>query len=401
MAWIASTKARVSSPQAERTWFAVEMTRPQIRYQRTNSNLYIGAELLDRTAPFHWHAPLELITDCSLASLRQVLLVARSDYLQLAEQEQKRITVGISLEPKRNFNERSVSEHVSKMFELNNTELHFTFWFAIDSADLSETDIEPLIDPLLKHNGVSLLNNIVYDSAGQTLASIQVKSHKRGALVGDLIKMADAIGQLLLQVRSHHLTAEAALSFVRAGRADLLIGLPESSWLDAKRQGYNLSVDEGVIELAQDIARFANGSEAGLLVIGLATKKQPGLEIINEIVLTPERYDCARYQRAIDRRVFPPIEGLIIEDAKSTKPNGKTGHILAIFVPQQPEEAKPVLVHGAIIGSKVEGAFISIIQRRGEGSQPVSPQAIHSTLAAGRALLRRGELPSDNPPSQS
>jgi hypothetical protein len=260
---------------------------------------------------------------------------------------------------------------------------------------------DPLVDPLLKQNGASLLDKIVYESLGQTYVSIRVESRRRGARVGDLVTLADSVGRLLLQVRSHHLTAQAALSFVRAGRADLLIGLPESSWLDAKRQGYDLSVDEGTIELAQDVARFANGSEASLLVVGLATKKRPGLEVIAEVVPAPEPYDCARYQKAIDRRVFPPIDGLIVEDVQAIRSNGRTGHLLVVFVPRQPEEVKPVLVHGAIVGNKVEGAFISIIQRRGEGSQPVSPQAIHATLAAGRALLRRGELPFDNARSQS
>jgi hypothetical protein len=50
-------------------------------------------------------------------------------------------------------------------------------------------------------------------------------------------------------------------------------------------------------------------------------------------------------------------------------------------------------VHGAIVGDKTEGAFISIVQRRGEHSITITAQSIHATLAAGRALLRRGEVP--------
>ena len=69
------------------------------------------------------------------------------------------------------------------------------------------------------------------------------------------------------------------------------------------------------------------------------------------------------------------------------------GHLLAILVPAQPEESKPVLVHGAIVGDKTEGAFISIVQRRSEHSITTTAQSIHATLAAGRALLRRGEVP--------
>jgi hypothetical protein len=72
---------------------------------------------------------------------------------------------------------------------------------------------------------------------------------------------------------------------------------------------------------------------------------------------------------------------------------GRAGHLLAILVPAQPEESKPVLVHGAIVGDKTEGAFISIVQRRGEHPITITAQSIHATLAAGRALLRRSEVP--------
>lgn len=43
---------------------------------------------------------------------------------------------------------------------------------------------------------------------------------------------------------------------------------------------------------------------------------------------------------------------------------------------------------GAIVQGRTEGAFISIVRRRGEHSVPLSPAVIHAALAAGRALLR-------------
>jgi hypothetical protein len=70
------------------------------------------------------------------------------------------------------------------------------------------------------------------------------------------------------------------------------------------------------------------------------------------------------------------------------------GHIVLIDVPSQPEEHKPFLVQGAVTtDGKVEGGFISIVRRRGEDSIPITAVAIHATLSAGRALLRRGEIP--------
>jgi hypothetical protein len=70
--------------------------------------------------------------------------------------------------------------------------------------------------------------------------------------------------------------------------------------------------------------------------------------------------------------------------------------LILIDIPPQPEELKPFLVHGAIVDGNVQGAFISIVRRRGEGSIPTTAPMIHSMLAAGRTPLRRGELPRDS-----
>jgi hypothetical protein len=72
------------------------------------------------------------------------------------------------------------------------------------------------------------------------------------------------------------------------------------------------------------------------------------------------------------------------------------GMLILIDVPPQPEELKPFLVHGAIVDGKAEGAFISIVRRQGDETIPITAPMIHSMLAAGRALLRRGELPRDS-----
>jgi hypothetical protein len=98
------------------------------------------------------------------------------------------------------------------------------------------------------------------------------------------------------------------------------------------------------------------------------------------------------YKQAIEDHLHPPPDNLRIEaiDAQDD------GMLILIDIPPQPEELKPFLVHGAIVDGKVEGAFISIVRRRGEGSIPITAPMIHSMLAAGRALLRREELPRDS-----
>ena len=99
-----------------------------------------------------------------------------------------------------------------------------------------------------------------------------------------------------------------------------------------------------------------------------------------------------RYQQVLEKRLFPPPDGLTIEAV----PEGD-GMLVLIDIPPQPEELKPFLVHGAIVDGRVEGAFISIVRRRGESSIPITAPMIHATLAAGRALLRRGEVSAPHP----
>jgi hypothetical protein len=178
--------------------------------------------------------------------------------------------------------------------------------------------------------------------------------------------------------------AEALWQLLREGHVDVLIGQSESAYLEVKALGYDLSSLAQKIELAQDVARFANGDVAGLLVIGLAEKKVGAAKrVIRGPVQRFSSADAHRYHKAIDARVHPPIEGLVIQPV----PAELRGDLLCIFVPAQPRHLKPFLVHGAIINARTEGAFISIVRRRGEHSIPVTPQAIHGALAAGLALL--------------
>lgn len=95
-----------------------------------------------------------------------------------------------------------------------------------------------------------------------------------------------------------------------------------------------------------------------------------------------------RYQQVLARRLYPPPDGLTVRPIAC-----QGGQLMLIDVPMQPEELKPFLVSGAIVNGKTEDTFISIVRRRGDSSIPTTAPMIHSMLAAGRALLRRGELP--------
>lgn len=252
-----------------------------------------------------------------------------------------------------------------------------------------------LVDPLLRRRAATFVFAEADDSyvGPPYLVTIRVKPAVRGRSVGELFEIGDAVERLIstLEADQLELTRGTARDLVRGGRADLLVGQPEGPWLDVKGRAYDLSEDAGKISLAQDIAKFANAEHGGVLIIGLEAKKVPGGEVIKSIrPVTVDGKELRRYEQAISNRLYPPPEFLSVEALDVTG-----GQIVLIDVPPQPEELKPFLVHGAIVNGEIEGAFISIIRRRGEASIPIQAQAIHSTLAAGRALLRRGQLPGD------
>lgn len=93
----------------------------------------------------------------------------------------------------------------------------------------------------------------------------------------------------------------------------------------------------------------------------------------------------ALYLRVLDKHLHPPVRAVRID----LVPTNAERTLIVIDVPPQAEELKPFLVHGAITaGGDTEGSFISIVQRRGEGSIPITAPMIHASIAAGRALLR-------------
>ena len=128
------------------------------------------------------------------------------------------------------------------------------------------------------------------------------------------------------------------------------------------------------------------------MVVGAHTKRVPGGEVIRSVPGVAPRYHdtVTRYLRVLDTHLYPPVLGLRVDEVP--RPGGLA--VILIEIPPQGEELKPFLVHGAITtDGETEGSFISIVQRRGEASVPITAPMIHASLAAGRALLRGAVSP--------
>jgi hypothetical protein len=269
---------------------------------------------------------------------------------------------------------------------------------ALTSSDYMDDDrqlcatVTPLIEPLLRHLGAQLaaVQADAHRSTAPYFHEALITTPTRDKTLDQLYELAESVTTLFDAAATGHLTRETVADLIIGGRADLLIGLPEGAWLDVKSQHYDLTTARGKISLAEAVSRFANAEEGGVVVVGMDTKRIPGGELIK--CVKPVPIDTAtnrRYRQAIENRLFPFPTALNIQTVETSAGHG----LVVISIPPQEEELKPFLVHGAIVDDRIEGAYISIVRRSGEDSVPITAQQIHSTLAAGRALLRRGHLP--------
>ena len=288
-------------------------------------------------------------------------------------------------------------------FECRNGQLFVTAMLFADWPDDGDEDaavatVERLVAPYLAHKRATLaFANVVdaYSGPEHLAIELRIEVPIRGRTVQDLHDIGDGARQLCDALSSGAVTRDVVADLVRGGAAELLIGQPEGNWLDAKAQEYDLATLRGKVSLAQAVARFANGEDGGVIVIGAHAKKIPGGEEIRGVPgVAPRYHDTdARYRRILDQHLYPPVWGLRIDVVPTTDDK----FLISIDIPPQPEELKPFLVHGAITAEgDTEGSFISIIQRRGEGSMPITAPMIHASLAAGRAFLRGAGRPPDS-----
>lgn len=268
--------------------------------------------------------------------------------------------------------------------------VYLSEWPDDNDEDALILSVRKLVEPLLDQVGASL-HSIEVDDAWSGIEVIAVRLGLQVPWRGRALDRLFAVGEDVLRLcdafGTGEITRDSVADLVRGGCAGLLVGQPEGHWLDVKSQEYDLTSTHGKISLAQAVARFANAEEGGLIVIGATAKKIPGGEEICKVRgVTPRQKDTqARYLRVLDQHLYPPVLGLRID----VVPAEDERALIAIDIPPQGEEHRPFLVHGAIMADgDTEGSFISIVQRRGEGSIPITASMIHTTLAAGRAFLR-------------
>lgn len=248
--------------------------------------------------------------------------------------------------------------------------------------DFSDSDLDPVHAEQLNADQRQTVAGMAHD------VNITVTADPaRTASV--LMHGAAALADYLHATRNGPLNASGVLNLLRAGHFNVLIGEKESEYLEVKTAMHPIWVagtkgEKAKIELAQDVARFANGDVDAVLIVGYREAGGGGGVIESLTPVLGSLLNLKSIGEVLDARIVPPIDGLIVE----TFATSATESVLAIYVPKQPAEMQPYLVHGAIAEGKVEGAFFSIVRRRGEASITTSAQQIHAYIVAGKRYLR-------------
>lgn len=251
----------------------------------------------------------------------------------------------------------------------------------------------------LKNRGVSLLSLDPVGSVGRDgdLWCARIALPLRGWTIGKCAALGEELTQFMSSLTDvGGMNEETVRTLLKTGHVHALVGSFEDEMLEAKT-ALRMDTEHDGLELAKDVSAFANSVRGGILIYGLETRRQQGRDAIHAVhPFAPAGQDRAVH-RVLDRRIFPPIEGLEV----TLVPVGSTDEcVLLVYVPPQPAELRPFLVKGAVVSGKVNGNLIAVYRRRGDDVLPTSAEGLHTALAAGLSLLRgspqaRSEAPAD------
>jgi hypothetical protein len=210
----------------------------------------------------------------------------------------------------------------------------------------------------------------------------------RRKTAGDALRRADLICGIVEGAYPNEFDAASAGSVIRARHPELLIGLFENDWLDAKRSPYRLDRKDDQYELAKDVASFANAG-GGLILVGAKTKRRPEGDEINSVngcVLA----DAApsKLRSLAEKRIYPRVEGLRIEQIPLSL---NTRGVVLIEIPSQADSRKPFLVMGTRSGGQVSELGFTYAVREGDGTRAPRIEVVHQLIRVGHAALEANQ----------
>ncbi len=286
----------------------------------------------------------------------------------------------------------------------NREQVELKFWNALGKEEFSlwvltfgdpddglpsGAKVEKFLAPFLRtYNATATVgvDDDEYDYGGLYQLAVEITFPVRGRTVGYAYELGKGVLALLDAAEAGgSLSRQTALGILRGGRPDVLIGQPETDWIDFKRQAYPKD-EHGKFELAKDVAAFAN-ADGGIIILGVATTKAGHVESASKILpLGAGTVSAQSYRAVLTHRIHPPPAGIEIFAVPT-----HGGELWVVSIPPQPPELKPFLVHGAVIDSKVNSFFQSSLARTTKPSPRILKRCTPPLLPAKQAHNTRAE----------
>jgi hypothetical protein len=256
-----------------------------------------------------------------------------------------------------------------------------------------EQVILSLAAPLLARNRASIVEIVSHEEKWGWAVWLTLEVPIRRKSVGDALRLADLIYGAIVGAYPAEFDFASAAAVIRARHPELLVGVFESEWLDAKRSPYRLDEKGDQYELAKDVASFAN-QRGGLILIGAKTKRRREGDEIHAIngCRLPEA-DPVALRSVIQRRIYPRVERVSIDRIPLSSPDAG---VVMIEIPPQQESQKPFLVSGTKSGSRLSELGFTHAVREGESTVAPRIEVVHQLIRAGKAALAGDASSSTN-----
>ncbi len=325
--------------------------------------------------------PIQLLSNASATQLRNAITgwgtrfnTPRQIYFSVAPWEE--------FDP-----ETSLVEDLSLTIDAFDDEFNLEAYFSLAPGEPFEEDRwRTLVGPLLDDLGAAWNGSWTDDDYGPGLVvSLVARFSARGRSVGELFDAATQFQQLVWAATGKaELSASRVAQLVRGGYASALVGQPENSWIDVKEQPYSLRTTQQKLELAKDVAAFANTGSEAVIFIGFRTKQGINGEVIDQPRPFPSK--AMNVQAMLDSLngwIVPPLLDVEVEVIELTAERS----FGLIRIPAQDPSALPVMVAGAILDGNLVGTHLTIPLRAGDRTVYADVARVHSLIAAGRAAL--------------
>ena len=331
-------------------------------------------------------APFRVVADASLTSLRHAV----DRYNRHAGGADDPVTMLVSEDLPESF-DSELTVYLSTHLRVSSTAVRVVVEHTTQDL-LTREPVARLLRPLLTRCRGTLASVMPIDAARYSAVQVEIALATRGRTISDALDIGADVDRLLdAAFATGPLRPATAGELLRSGHHLVLVGQPETDWLDVKDRPYHLD-EQGSFMLARDIVAFAN-ADGGLIAIGLRTSKVRGEDIISKT--RPVRLDdlnIAKHHAVVRNWIYPRPAGVRF-DIAPTEHDPDHG-IVIIEIPQQPEALKPFFVRRGQVAGRIRTEHLALPVRLGADTSHWDLAELHSLIIAGRAALAQPP-PSD------